>query len=329
MITAAAVFAIISATLIVMGQGGAPAPAAGARGGAAAAGAGAQGQAPANGAAPAAGAQRGGGRGGAGGGGRGATPPDGKIPRLSNGKPDLSGHWAEPYTNNMAGRGAVLDPKTRMPITIARAGEMYPEAPRDGGGRVKTFDLPYTELGLKEWKAYDPVKNGDYAGSCLPFGMSRNINSPHGSQFVHSNDALAMLWEQNTWFTFVPIAPNPLKWPDDIPPAWNGYSLGHWDGDTLVIETKNFNGYTKLDTTGHPHSKDVVMTNTFLRTGSTTMTHTVTIHDPKMYTVDWMNVRTWNLKAANDVLMEYSCEENNGGIFDGSITLWKKPDTVE
>ncbi len=138
----------------------------------------------------------------------------------------------------------------------------------DGGGRVKGFDLPYTELGLKEWKAYDPVKNGDYAGSCLPFGMSRNINSPHGSQFVHSNDALAMLWEQNTWFTFVPIAPNPMKWPDDIPEAWNGYSTGHWDGDTLVIETKNFNGYTKLDTTGHPHSKDVVMTNTFLRTDS-------------------------------------------------------------
>src|SRR5262249_55499791 len=70
----------------------------------------------------------------------------------SNGKPDLSGHWAEPYTNNMAGRGAVLDPKTRMPITLARAGETYPDAPKDGGGRVKGFDLPYTELGLKEWK---------------------------------------------------------------------------------------------------------------------------------------------------------------------------------
>jgi hypothetical protein len=229
----------------------------------------------------------------------------------------------------MAGRGAVVDPTTRMAITIPRAGEMFPDAPRDGGGRVKTFDLPYTELGLKEWKDYDPVKNGDYAGSCLPFGMSRNINSPHGSQFVHSNDALAMLWEQNTWFTFVPIAPNPMKWPDDLPDAWNGYSLGHWDGDTLVIVTKNFNGYTKLDTTGHPHSKEVVMTNTFLRTDSQTMTHTVTIHDPKMYTVDWMNVRTWRLKPANDVLMEYSCEENNGGIFDGSITRWKKPDVVE
>jgi len=322
-IAGTALFALVTATLFAV-----QAPAGGGRGGAAAAPAagGAQ-QAPAG--APAAGAARGGGggRGGAGRGGANAVPA-GPVPRLSNGKPDLSGHWAEPYTNNMAGRGAVLDAKTQMPLVIARSAETYPDAPRDGGGRVKGFDLPYTELGLKEWKAYDPVKNGDYAGSCLPFGMSRNINSPHGSQFVHSTDALAMLWEQNTWFTFVPIAPNPMKWPDDIPEAWNGYSTGHWDGDTLVIETKNFNGYTKLDTTGHPHSKDVVMTNTFLRTDSQTMTHTVTIHDPKMYTVDWMNVRTWRLKPTNDVLMEYSCEENNGGIFDGSITRWKKPDEV-
>jgi hypothetical protein len=305
LLSAAAVLVLSTASLIVLGQG-AQAPA------------GAAGQAPAAGAGRGGGAR--GGRGGA------AAAPAAPTPRLANGKPDLSGHWNEPYTNNMAARGSVLDPKTRMSITIARLGEAFPDAPHDGGGRGKTYDLPYTELGLKHWKEYDPVKNGDYAGSCLPFGMSRNMNSPHGSQFVHSNDALAILWEQNTWFTFIPIAPmNPLKWPEDIPESWNGVSTGRYDGDTLIIETKGFNGYTKLDTTGHPHSKDMILTNTFLRTDAQTMTHTVTVHDPKMYTVDWMNVRTWRLRAPGDVLMEYSCEENNGGIYDGSITPWKKP----
>lgn len=216
-----------------------------------------------------------------------------------------------------------------MPLTFPRKGEALPDARDSATGRGgRSYDLPYTPLGLQRWKEYDPVKNGDYAGSCLPFGMSRNINSPHGSQFVHSTDALAMLWEQNTWFTFVPTTPG-WKWPADLPDSWNGLSVGHYDGDTLVIDTRGFNGYTKLDTTGHPHSKDLIMTNTFLRTDSQTMQHTVTVHDPKMYTVDWMNVRTWRLKPANDVLMEYSCEENNGGIFDGAITLWHKPETVD
>ena len=103
--------------------------------------------------------------------------------------------------------------------------------------------------------------------------------------------------------------------------------MGHWDGDTLVVETKGFNGYTRLDTNGHPHSKQMVMTNTFLRTDSNTIQHTVTVHDPKAYTHDWTNVRTWRLKPANDVIMEYSCEENNlPNILNGAIKVWHAPE---
>jgi hypothetical protein len=59
------------------------------------------------------------------------------------------------------------------------------------------------------------------------------------------------------------------------------------------------------------------------------MEHTVTVIDPKMYTQPWMNVRNWRIRNSPDVLMEYSCEENNEGIFDGAITLWKKPVLVD
>ncbi len=272
------------------------------------------------------GGQRGGG--GGRGGGRGANanlPPAGPVPRLANGKPDLSGHWNNPYTPNMAGvRGAnVLDPMTRMPLDFPRKGEPL----TDAKGAAKTYDLPYTEWGLKEWKAYDPEKNGDYAGSCLPFGMARSINSPHGVQVIHSNDALAFLFEQNTWFHWIPLDPN-FKWPTDLPPSWTGVSTGHWDGDTLVVETTGFNGYTRLDTNGHPLSKEVKMINTFTRTDSRTIVHTFTVHDPKAYTHDWMNVRTWTLKPANDVIMEYSCEENNLGLDDGTIVKWRYPKEV-
>jgi hypothetical protein len=230
----------------------------------------------------------------------------------------------------MAGRGSVLDPTKRnpdgtyAPLTFPGQGDPIPESK----GVPKTFDLPYTAWGRKQWAEYDPVANGDYAGSCLPFGMSRNINSPHGLQMVHHVDALAILFEQNTWFHFVPTNPS-FKWPADLPPSWNGTSMGRWEGDTLIIETTGFNGWTRLDTNGHPHSKDVKFINTLTRTDSNTIIHTVTVHDPKAYTMDWMNRRVWNIKPVNDVLMEYSCEENNLGIFDGAIKRWTPPEDLD
>jgi len=252
-------------------------------------------------------------------------PPAGPAPRLHNGKPDLSGHWANPYTPNMAAKGTVLDPQSRKPITVTGAELADAKAAAIGGGK-RTLDLPYTEWGLKRWKSYDPVNDGDYAGSCLPFGMSRNINSPHGLQIVQNDASIALLFEQNTWFHWVPT--NGAKWPADLPPSWNGVSTGHWDGDTLVIETTGFNGYTRLDTAGHPHSKQLKLTNTFARTDARTIQHTVTVHDPKTYTQDWMNVRTWRLKPASDVIMEYSCEENNlDNLFSGAIKKWQPPET--
>jgi hypothetical protein len=263
--------------------------------------------------------------------GQGAAQPQapaGPVPRLANGKPDLSGHWTNPYTPNMAGRG-VLDPKTRQPLKFARQGEALPDAAAPASGGARTFDLPFTEWGLNQWKKYDPVTNGDYAGNCLPFGMSRNINSPHGLQIVHNPGALAFLFEQNTWFHWVPLDPA-FKWPADLPETWNGKSVGRWEGDTLVIETDGFNGYTKLDTAGHPHSKQLKLTNTFLRLDSNTIEHTVTVHDPRTYTQDWMNVRTWRLKQPTDVIMEYSCDENNlRGIVEGSIKLWSPPEDID
>ena len=266
-----------------------------------------------------------------GGAGRGAPQaPAGPVPRLANGKPDLSGLWANPYTANMAAGKNVLDPKTRQPLTFARQGEVLKDAKAPASGnQARSYDLPYTEWGLAQWKKYDPVNDGDYAGNCLPFGLSRNINSPHGVQLIHHPDALAFLFEQNTWHTWVPTREG-FKWPADLPETWNGSSVGRWDGDTLIIETGNFNGYTRLDTAGHPHSKQLKLTNTFRRLDSNTMEHTVTVHDPRAYTQDWMNVRTWRIKPAADVLMEYSCDENNlEAIIDGSIKLWKIPADID
>src|SRR4029453_1278350 len=78
-----------------------------------------------------------------------AGPPPGPAPRMANGKPDLSGHWTNPYTPNMANKGTVLDPKTRQPLPFPRLGEALTTAAASAtGGGGRTFDLPYTEWGL-------------------------------------------------------------------------------------------------------------------------------------------------------------------------------------
>jgi hypothetical protein len=249
------------------------------------------------------------------------------TPRLANGKPDLSGLWANPYTPDMAVKGSVLDAQTLKALELPRTPLPDAKAAASGPG-ARTLDLPYTEWGLQRWKSFDPVHDGDYAGSCLPFGMSRNINSPHGLQIVHHVNALALLFEQNTWFHWVPT--NGQKWPEDLSPTWNGVSVGHWDGDTLVVETTGFNGYTRLDTAGHPHSKQLKLVNRFTRVNATTMQHSVTVHDPKAYTRDWTNQRTWRIKPASDVIMEYSCDENNlDNLINGTIKPWKPPENED
>ena len=96
------------------------------------------------------------------------------VPRLQNGKPDLSGLWANPYTPDMAAKGTVLDPTTRKALQLSGAALADAKPAAIGGGK-RTFDLPYTEWGLKRWKAYDPVNDGDYAGSCLPFAAMSGV----------------------------------------------------------------------------------------------------------------------------------------------------------
>jgi hypothetical protein len=226
---------------------------------------------------------------------RGNKPDlSGPAPRLPNGKPSMSGVWGQ------VRRADVTDSK--LP------------------GYVK--ELPYTAWGQKQWDSYDASK-GDYTGSCLPFGISRTIYGPHPIQIIQDNDNLVFLAEQNTWFHIVPT--DGRKFDEDLPPSWFGESIGHWDGDTLVIETHNLNGYVRVDTIGHPLSNQARITQTFKRVDYGHALHTYTVDDPKTYTKPWTITETWTLKP--DVrIMEYSCEEGNHDLYSGHIKGWRPPE---
>ena len=217
----------------------------------------------------------------------GYKPPTGPTPRTSSGKVDFSGLWLKPYA---------------------------PDMTKDGKDHKAMPELPFTPQGLADWKSYDAAE-GDYTGACLPFGLSRSINTPEPMQIVQSETYLTILFEQNNWYNVVPLDGRKHR---EIDPTWFGDSVGHWEKDTLVIDTVNFNGKTRLDTVGHPHSDELHMIQRFSRPDLGHISWQVTIDDPKTYTRPWTNTRTFTLHPEWE-MMEYSCEENNKSLWEGRI----------
>jgi hypothetical protein len=218
-------------------------------------------------------------------------PPEGPAPRLPSGKVDFSGVWQKPYVPDMS---------------------------KDGKDQKGYPELPFTPWGETEWKSYDAAE-GDYTGSCLPFGMTRSVNTPEPMQIMQSDKYFTFLFEQNSWFTVVPI--DGRKHGNGIP-TWFGDSVGHWEGDTLVIDTVNFNGKTRLDTIGHPHSDQLHLVQRFTRPNLGHISYEVTVDDPKTFTKPWTNTRTLTLRPDWE-MMEYSCEENNKSLWEGRIKVPK------
>ena len=218
-------------------------------------------------------------------------PPIGPTPRTPAGKVDFSGVWQKAYVPDMS---------------------------KDGRDQKGFADLPFTPWGEAEWKKYDPA-NGDYTGACLPFGMTRSVNTPEPMQIMQSEKYFAFLFEQNSWHHVIPT--DGRKHRDGIA-TWFGDSVGRWEGDTLVIDTVNFNGRTRLDTIGHPHSDRLHVVQRFSRPDLGHINYEVTIDDPKTFTKPWTNTRTFILRPDWEI-MEYSCEENNKSLWEGRIKVPK------
>ena len=137
------------------------------------------------------------------------------------------------------------------------------------------------------------------------------------TQIMQTPDHVGFLYEQNSWFKVLPIDGRARK---KKVPTWFGDSIGRWEGDTLIIETANFNGLTRLDTNGHPHSDQMSLLETFKRTDAGHIAYEVTVTDPKTYTRPWKNTRQFTLRTDWEI-QEYSCEENNKSLFEGRIKL--------
>ncbi len=212
--------------------------------------------------------------------------PDGKpnmnapAPKMPDGTPDLSGIW-EP--NGI-----------KYLINIA--------------ADLKPGEVPFRPEAEALYKVRMENHGKDDPDSrCLPSGMPRKdaITSPY--KILQMPDEVVFLYESRT--TFRQVFTDGRALPTGAQPTWDGYSVGHWEGDTLVVETRGMNGRTWLDSNGHPLSDAMHLTERFRRPDFGHMEITITIDDPKNYTRPWTIKENPHLLLDTE-LIEYICNEN-------------------
>ena len=148
---------------------------------------------------------------------------------------------------------------------------------------------------------------------CLPSGVGpRAMSAPYPAEFINlENPARIIVLYQGggrIW-RVIHLDGRPFPEGDALNPTYQGYSVGHWEGDTLVIETRGYNERTWLDFAGHVHTGQLVTIERMRRPDLYTMEYEATILDPGAYTAPW--TIGWTIRfEENPYTFEYICQEN-------------------
>lgn len=218
-----------------------------------------------------------------------AESADPSISRLANGKPDLSGVWDHPRT-------ADLTRATDECGSITKGCKHVPPA-----------SLSFTPLGLARWN--DKESHVDWTARCLPWGYTRSWGTEYPVEIVQTPQRLAIMFESNNAYKIIPT--DGTRMPKSVEPSWWGVSRGHWEGDTMVVETRGFNGMTYLDTAEHPHGEQLQVVERFRMIDKDHMAREVTITDPDYYEKPFQYMGTLVRMKPGTELMEFVCMENN------------------
>ena len=229
---------------------------------------------------------------------------DGKVdltaptPRTADGKPDFSGVWN--YAGVLGFRGG---PPPSPPGTPPQATFWNIEAGIKEG-------LPFTLYGaeLRAQRMADNSKDNPDA-ACLPMGYMQSHTHSQPRRLIQLPKLIVILYEANAGTRQIFLDGRPAP-PADVQPWWWGYSRGHWEGDTLVVESTNFRDGGWLDVNGAPLTAEGKIIERFRRPNLGTLEIDVTIDDPKAYTKPW-TVRVNQRLLPDADLMEFVCLENN------------------
>ena len=225
-----------------------------------------------------------------------ATPPD--VPRLADGSPDISGY----FMADAGGANYGLEARARDGLMPPSRGQVVD--PIDG-------TLPYQDWARTEridralpHRGYD-----DPTAHCFLAGVPRSHYVPAPFFVVQSGDHIVVLHERMSWRHIFLDGRDFL--PDRIR-LWQGHSVGRWDGDTLVVESRNFNGKAWLNEIGDVVTHAQTVVETFTPIAQDQVIYRATVSDPIAYTRPWTIEMPFN--RSDDELLEVACLEDNGDL---------------
>ncbi|MEP6961900.1 MAG: hypothetical protein ABI995_07475 [Acidobacteriota bacterium] len=245
-----------------------------------------------------------------GGKGKDATPP-GPVPRLKKGKPDMNGFWGpvapggnvniEPVAAKGGGKGApggagaakgkqkgvIIDPEdARVPYTVA--------------ARVKSNEIIEKKMFL------EPELH------CFMSGVPHNLWVQFNSQIVQTSDNLVIMWEFMHSRRIIPTDGRPHVFPAQVR-QFQGEESGKWEGDTLVVTTKNQTGHTWFDTSGHYAPKDIEVVERFTMINADQIAYEATVTSPTEFTqpMKLSGMMSRNRVEPSYEQMEFACIEGN------------------
>ena len=210
-----------------------------------------------------------------------ATPRSPAIPvkavanlrRRTDGKPDLQGF----YVPDGGGANYGLDKHAANDVTP--------------GGRGVIIDPPDGTLPMQPWAVKEKTDRNltergydDPTAHCFPAGVPRSMYVPTSFQVIQTSDHLVFLHERTSWR--IVALDGRAHLPDSMR-LWQGDSVGHWEGDTLVVDTTNLNGKTWLNEVGEIVSYAEHVVERFTPSGPDTVNYEATVTDPVVYTRPW------------------------------------------
>jgi len=211
--------------------------------------------------------------------------------------PDLSGIWARPDS--------------------AAGSSIYPN---DASGTpffgFSKDTPPFTPEALEKYRANrrgvgDPRARGrddqDPLAFCYPPGPTRIFTEPKPFEIRQIPEMTYIISEIDHVVRRIQTMGEKIE---GYPPTWHGYSIGRYDGDTLVVESTDFNEQTWLDSLGTPHSDELRLSERFRRLNRNTLEIEVTFTDPKAFTRPWGGKKTYQLQPASFEMPDHAiCEE--------------------
>jgi len=227
------------------------------------------------------------------------------IPRMPDGKPDLTGVWQGGSTQ----RGSWEEANTGTGVGGSGRDASAPVAPSSNDRPAGREGAPYQPWAAqKVLEAFNRRGIDDPTAKCLPAGLPRTVMlGLFPQQFVQTSSQIVMLYEYMNVFRVIPFT---TRHPDDLLPSYLGNSVAHWEGDTLVVDTIGFNDKTWLAGTGTFHTDALHTTERFTRVDKDQINYDITMEDPNVFTKPWVLHSTLMLREGTR-LEEYVCAENN------------------